>query len=161
MKLTEGVRELLEGGSALIIGLTRSDGAPYATRGWGLDVDESEAGARVLIRAVDLAPLGFQAGDAPGVPIAVTAADVRTLSSVQVKGTLRELTPSLEADAERKDRYCDGFIEAIVDIDGIALEVAERWRPSDVLVRCWITFDELFTQTPGPSAGASVVRADS
>lgn len=161
MMLTDEARDLLEGGCALIIGLTRPDGAPYATRGWGLDVDGSETGARILVRELDLAPLGLQVGDAPDMPIAVTAADVRTLSSVQVKGTLYEVTPSLDLDVSRKDRYCDGFIEAIVDVDGIAQEVAERWRPSEALVRCWITFEELFVQTPGPSAGSSVARAGS
>ena len=156
--LTDDARGLLEGGCALIVGLTRPDGRPFATRVWGFDVDETGRGGRVLMRASDAATFGLQVGDAPGIPIAVTAADVRSLSSVQVKGTLVDLAPAEDGDAERKDRYCDLFVAAIVEVDGIAWEVAERWRPADALLRCRIVFEELFIQTPGPGAGASVAR---
>ena len=156
--LTDDARALLEGCCALIIGLTTPDGLPYATRGWGFDLDGDRDRGRVLVRAVDLAPLGLVAGGAPAQPIAVTAADVHTLSSVQVKGTLTEITASEPGDADRKDRYCDGFIQAIVEVDGIRPEVAERWRPQDELVRCRLTFEEMFIQTPGPTAGSSLGR---
>ncbi|MCU1371949.1 MAG: hypothetical protein JWO77_3143 [Ilumatobacteraceae bacterium] len=156
--LTDEARDLLEGGCALIIGLTKADGSPFATRGWGFDVEDPADTARVLVRAADLAALGVHVGDAPDVPIAVTAADVRTLASVQLKGRLARVTPSVEGDAERMDRYCDVFIDAIVEVDGIAREVGERWRHTDTVVRAWIRFEELFVQTPGPGAGASVAK---
>src|SRR6478609_8789179 len=101
--LTEDARALLEAGAALIVGFTKPDGRPHATRAWGCDVDPTGDRAWVLLRAIDVAAIGLEVGDEPGIPIAVTAADVRTLSSVQVKGTLVEVAPSVEGDAERKD----------------------------------------------------------
>ena len=80
--LTDDARALLEGGGALIIGLTKPDSRPFATRGWGLDVDDADEGARLLIRTADAATFGLQSGDAPAIPIAITAADVRSLASV-------------------------------------------------------------------------------
>lgn len=158
--LNDDARALLEGGCALIVGLTRPDGSPFATRAWGCDIDPSGGGALLLVRATDAASFGLQVGDVPGIPIAVTAADVRSLSSVQVKGVLVELTPAEEGDAERKDRYCDLFVAAVQEVDGIPIEIAERWRPADALLRCRIRFEELFLQTPGPGAGASLGRVD-
>jgi len=91
--LTEDARALLEGGTALIVGFTKPDGRPHATRAWGCDVDPSGGGAWVLLRTVDAAAMDLHVGDEPTIPIAFTAADVRTLASVQVKGTLEQLAP--------------------------------------------------------------------
>ncbi|WP_421118156.1 hypothetical protein ACE2AJ_12150 [Aquihabitans daechungensis] len=158
--LTDDARALLQEGAALIVGLTRPDGRPHATRAWGFDVDAGGDGGWLVVRAAHAADFGLHPGDELAVPIAVTAADVRTLSSVQVKGTLRKVAPAAASDPARKDRYCDLFIAAIVEVDGIAPEVAERWRPTDDLVRLRIEFQELFVQTPGPGAGASLGTVD-
>ena len=153
--LTEDAKALLEEGNALIVGFTQADGAPHATRGYGLDIEPSSNTAQLLMSEPDAVGFGLRPGDTPSVPIAVTAANIRTLASVQVKGVLLAISSATDADHARKDRYCDAFTNAIHEVDGIPLEIAERWRPTTV-VRCQITLEEMFVQTPGPGAGQSL-----
>lgn len=153
--LTEDVRALLEAGSALIVGLTRPDGLPHATRGYGLSLDPDATTATLLVGATESTTLALAPGAEPRVPIAVTAADVLTLASVQVKGVLLGVEAAGPEDLARKDRYCDEFCAAIQRVDGISAELAERWRPQAV-IRWRMTIDELFVQTPGPGAGARI-----
>lgn len=156
--ITDETRAMLEAGAAaLVVGFTRADGRPHATRGYGLDLDADGTGAVLLLSVEDAAGAGFRAGDAPDAPIAITGGDVGTLFSAQVKGTLVEVAASGPSDLERKDRYCDEFCDAIGEVDGVPREVAERWRPDDV-VRCRIELHEIFAQTPGPGAGESLGR---
>lgn len=157
--LTEDAKALLQGGSGLIVALTKADGRPFATRAWGCDLDDSGEGGWLLVRAVDMASFGLEAGESPDIPIAVTASDIRTLFSVQVKGTLVEVASAADRDVDRKDAYCDLFIDAVVETDGTPIEVVERWRATDGLVRCRIAFREAFIQTPGPGAGAALEGA--
>lgn len=156
MQLTAEVQAHLEAGSAEVVGLVAPGGRPVATRGWGLDVLDAEVGrVRLLMRAVDLVPLGLAAGDRPDVPISVTASDVPTLFSVQLKGRLEAVDPPVETDPARVDRYCDGFLGDVVGVDRIRRDLMELWRPTgQALVACTILVEELFGQTPGPDAGA-------
>ena len=156
MQLTTEVQAHLEAGTAEIVGLVTPDGRPFATRGWGLDVVDAEAGRiRLIMRAVDLEPVGLGPGDRPDVPIAVTASHVPTLFSIQLKGRLEAVDASVTTDPARVDRYCDGFLGDVVGADRIRRDLMELWRPTgDVLVACTILVDELFGQTPGPDAGA-------
>ena len=102
----------LESGCSAIIGTVSDDGEPHAGRAWGLDVLPSEsdrpgggsdatAGStvRVLIDADDeltvhhLIDLG---------PVAITAANVPTLRSVQLKGRYLGIEDADEAETETK-----------------------------------------------------------
>jgi hypothetical protein len=153
--LTPEVRAMVEAGSALIVGLVDDGGMPLAIRGWGLDVGEERADrldATLLLRPVDLTPLGLVPGYRGGRAVAVTATDVLSLDSVQLKGRIVAVEEADDADRARKDRYCDLFFADIVDADGCDPRVAERWRPDEV-VRTRVVLDESFVQTPGPNAG--------
>ena len=144
-----------EAGSAEIVGFVTPDGRPYATRGWGIDVLDADAGLiRLLMRAVDLVPVGLGPGDRPDVPIAITASDVPTLFSIQIKGRLEAVDASVDGDPERVTRYCDAFIDDVVGADRIRRNLMELWRPTGPLVACTVRIDEQFAQTPGPDAGA-------
>ena len=69
----------------------RRDGEPFADAGAGASMCSTARPARVrlLVGAGDLARLGRRLGTTwPARAIAVTGADVRTLRSVQVKGTV-------------------------------------------------------------------------
>lgn len=156
MQLTAEVQAHLEAGSAEIVGLVAPSGRPFATRGWGLDVLDAAAGrVRLLVRAVDLVPVGLAPGDRPDVPISVTASDVPTLFSIQLKGRLAAVDPPVATDPARVDRYCDGFLGDVVGADRISRTLMELWRPTgQPLAACTIVVEELFGQTPGPDAGA-------
>lgn len=151
--------DLLQGGSSsLVVGVLDPDGEPFATRAWGITaVATDPLVLRVLLPAGSMAKIGRRPGDGATFRLALTAADVESLDSVQVKGTAGDLEePSLE-DLERFTWYLDHFLVAINRVDGNEFELLRRWSPNDV-VACTVEVDELFDQTPGPGAGARLER---
>ncbi len=141
----------LESGCSTIVGLVTADGEPFATRGWGTEV-LGGGRLRVLLGAGAMAAAGRGVGGEP-FAIAVTGADVRTLRSVQVKGTAHDLEPPTEADLVRSQGFCDAFFRDIEEVDATGRHLMERLVPADLLAAT-VDVDELFDQTPGPSAGA-------
>jgi hypothetical protein len=153
------MRGLLESGCSLVVGLLSASGAPFATRGWALDVLDPEGGtARLLTGAGDLERLGRSWDDLAGSPIAVTGADVRTFHSVQVKGTVVRVEAVTSVDEARAARHTELFFEAVREVDFTPREVLERLRPVD-LVALVIHVVEAYDQTPGPGAGARLGRS--
>jgi hypothetical protein len=151
--LDDHTTALLEAGSALIVGTVSPDGHPHATRGWGLDVISTDPRrVRLLLDASADEAISHLA---PGRPVAVTAADVVSLRSVQIKGTSLGVGPAGEGDGERARRFADAFFDDIVATDGTPREVLERLVPDEYRP---VTIDvaDVFDQTPGPDAGRSV-----
>lgn len=154
----EATAGLLGGGCAIIVGAVLDDGEPYASRGWGLTLLPGvPARARLLLAADD--DVGV-AALAPGRAIAVTAADVPSLRSVQVKGRSLGVTPATDDDRARAARFVDGFFGDIVRTDGTSRRVLDRLIPADY-VACTLTIEQLYDQTPGPGAGAVLERPSS
>ena len=150
----EETRAFLESGCGLIVGTVAPDGAAHAGRGWGLDVLELGPPARLRL-LLDADDEGTIAHVADGAAIAVTATNVRTLRSIQLKGRAlgtQELTPGDEA---RRDRYIEEFFADVAAVDGVPWERFEHFMPSGVVV-CTFEAHERFDQTPGPGAGARV-----
>ena len=144
--------EFIESGCATIVGFVTVDGAPFATRAWGTTVlGDDPPRLRVLLGAGALSVAGR--ASSPRFAIAITGGDVRTLRSVQVKGTAHDLEPPTAADLERSRAYCDEFFATVEEVDGTPRSKMERLAPAD-LVACTVDVDELFDQTPGPAAGA-------
>ena len=126
----------VEAGPALIVGTVGTDGAPHATRGWGLTVlDRGIGELRLLLDADDDQA---RANLVETGAIAITATDVPTLRSMQMKGTCTEVAPATDLDMERSARYRDAFFTDIEAIERVG---------------------ELFDQTPGPAAGTPMQRA--
>ncbi len=148
----------MEGG-ALIVGVALADGTPYATRAWGLQVDDPDpdgclAVVHLLLPADD--PTAIE-GVAPGRPVAVTAADVATLRSAQFKGRSLGTAPATPDDLELSARYFAEFSDAVSRSDGQPPELLARLVPP-TLVRCGIEVSEAYDQTPGPGAGQELER---
>jgi hypothetical protein len=151
-----GTTALLESGCALIIGTVDADGAPWATRGWGLDVQADEpARVRLIVDADDERTTDNLSA---GRPVAVTGASVLTLESVQLKGTSLGLQPGTPDDEQRAQRYADAFFDDIHDTDGTDHSLLELMRPAQ-FASCELLIDELYDQTPGPSAGSALSGA--
>lgn len=150
-------RELAERGCALVVGTVGPDGAPYASRGWGLSLTPTTTGpVRLLLNAGDETTLAnLRRSDASGGRIAVTGADVVTLRSFQVKGRVTAVEPATDDDEAKADRYADEFFTDIEATDGTARVLTERLRPTSY-VACTVQVDEAYDQTPGPAAGAPV-----
>jgi hypothetical protein len=143
--------DFLHSGCALIVAVVNADLEPRATRGWGLDV-LGGAEIRVLLDADDTVTFDFlDERDA----IAVTATSVRTLHSIQLKGRCLALRDSTERDHQRAARYCDEFFVDVVETDGFDRVLLDRLVPRDY-VACTVRVEEVYDQTPGPGAGATI-----
>lgn len=143
----------LESGCGLLVGTVAADGAPHAGRGWGLDVLDAGAGRlRLLLDAADEVTLANGAGSGA---VAVTAAEVRTLRSLQLKGRVVGIVEAEGTDRARAARYCDELWTAVEETDGEPRELLEQLTPAAYRVAL-VEVTALFDQTPGPAAGASV-----
>lgn len=146
----------LESGCSTIVGTLTPSGEPYATRGWGTEVLSSDPlRVRVLVGAGAFAHVGRFPGDGATFSIAVTGADVRTLRSVQLKGTAHDLEAPTPADLERSGMFCDSFFADVEAVDGVHRALMERLVPTDLLA-VTVEVAELYDQTPGPAAGTAI-----
>jgi hypothetical protein len=149
----EATARFLEGGCSIIVGAVLDDGEPYAMRGWGMTLLPGEpVQARLLLAADDVVGAAVLAG---GRAIAVTAADVPSFRSVQVKGRSLGVTPGSDDDRARASRFADAFFGDVSRTDGTDRRVLDRMVPTDY-VACTFTIEELYDQTPGPGAGAAL-----
>lgn len=137
---------MLTAGSGLIVGCVDPDGTPLAVRAWcaaivggrlriGMSADDVRAVANVEQRAV-----------------AITAADVPTLASVQVKGRVVGIEPPTRADLELMASQSEAFFQAIHHTDGYPVEGLRRLLPR-AIVMIEIEVSDVFDQSPGPRAG--------
>ena len=146
------VMSILHPGTSLIVGTAGPDGEPCATRAFGLTiVDPAVPVVRVLMSAED--PLAVeQLGNGS---VAVTAADVGTLRSVQLKGRLTVVENVSDTDRAVYEVHAEAFIDAVVATDRHPPALARRILPAR-LVALEMTVEELYDQTPGPAAGRAM-----
>lgn len=135
----------------MVVGTVAPDGEPHAMRGWACRVVDA-ATIRLLVDATD--EVGV-ANLAAGGAVAVTAADVRTLRSVQLKGRSSGTEACTGADDARLAMHNDELFTEIAETDHIPRPLLERMVPP-AYVACTMTVGDVFDQTPGPGAGAPV-----
>ena len=152
--LSAETKDFLESGCALIIATVSCTGEPFAVRGWGLEVLDESGRVRLLVPAA--APQALDDLRDTG-RIAITATNVPTLHSIQVKGRFVRSEPANEHDQRKAAQYCDSFFTDIERTDGQPRRLLERMVPDDY-VACEIEIEEFFDQTPGPGAGASLAQ---
>jgi len=151
--LSPEIVTFLEGGCALIVGAVAPDGEPHASRGWGLTVLPGDgARLRLLLPVDDDTAIELLA---PGGQIAITGADVPTLRSLQLKGRSLGIEPATETDQARAREYTEAFFADIASADRYDRSTLDRFEPSGYIA-CLVVVDELYDQTPGPEAGASM-----
>jgi predicted pyridoxine 5'-phosphate oxidase superfamily flavin-nucleotide-binding protein len=147
------VAALFEGPSALVVGTADAAATPAAVRAWGVEV-LGDAQMRILLAADASVTLANVAANGA---IAVTATDVMTNQSIQVKGRAGTAEPVSDADLARHAAYLDGFFRVVHESDGTAYELMERLRPGPQ-VALVVSVETVFDQTPGPAAGRSLLR---
>ncbi|HEX4821221.1 MAG TPA: pyridoxamine 5'-phosphate oxidase family protein [Acidimicrobiales bacterium] len=151
--LSAETKDFLESGCALIVATVSSSGEPFATRGWGLFVID-EGRVRLLLDERDERAL---ADLRHGGRVAITAAHVPTLHSLQMKGRFVRSEPADDRDRQKVMDYCDNFFTDIENTDGQPRRLLERLVPEGY-VACELVIEEFYDQTPGPGAGASLVQ---
>jgi hypothetical protein len=150
--LDDETRAFVESGCALVLGTVDPGGAPCAGRGWGVTVGDEAGRLRLVLDADDTVTLHNVTA---GAPIAVTAASIRTLASVQFKGRVVGTEPIAPDDLARAESYCAAMFADIHETDFTPMELLEALRPHRLAV-CTVGVEERFDQTPGPGAGARV-----
>jgi hypothetical protein len=127
------------------------------TRAWGLNIDvgHDPVTGRLLLAAEDTRAIELLED---GGRIAFTGTDVPTLRSLQVKGRGVRVESATDDDRARAQRYADAFFDDVIRVDRHAREALVRMLPIDY-VAATVTVEEVFDQTPGPSAGARVGTA--
>jgi hypothetical protein len=147
---------LLESGCSISVATVGLDGAPHASRAYGITALPDGAHARLLLDAEDRTILANLAG---GGPIAVTGVAVPTLRAVQFKGMADEPVATTDAgDLARAADHLDNFFADANRMEGTPIALLERLRPTTFAV-CTITVTEVFDQTPGPGAGSPLRTA--
>ena len=146
----------LESGCGLIVGTVAADGQPYATRAWGLTVLSGDrATVRLLLDADDITAIANLSATGA---IAVTAVDVPTLRSIQLKGRFLRFEDGTDADRDRAARFCEAFFTTIGQTEGTDRVLLDRLIPAGYQAGI-VEVDEWFNQTPGPAAGEAIVAA--
>jgi len=152
--LSEQTKDFLESGCALIVATVSSSGEPFATRGWGMFVLDDAGRVRMLLDDTDTHALDDLHDSGR---VAITAAHVPTLHSLQMKGRFVRAEPATDRDRQKAEDYCDNFFTDIERTDGQDRRLLERMVPNGY-VACELVIEEFYDQTPGPGAGASVER---
>jgi hypothetical protein len=146
------VTKLLESGSSLVVGTVDEDGLPDATRAWGAWVLHDPERVRFLLP--DGSSRSLENLSAGGL-VAMTASDVVTLRSVQIKGRALLVEPATRDDLDLSEQYRREFFRAVNETDAIAVELLDNMVPPGfVAVECTVT--AAFDQTPGPTAGRCI-----
>ena len=136
----------------LLFGVSYSDDIDKVRRILQNIVDSDPLLVRLLVDPTDERLL---VDLAEGRPVAITAADVRTLRSMQLKGTSRGPDAPRGDDVARMHRYADEFYVDIVETDGTPRHVLDRLTPNGI-VPFVVEVVDGFDQTPGPAAGRAL-----
>ncbi len=134
------------------MGAVDRDGTPYATRGWGTAILDDGAAVRVYLDADDEAVVPLLT---VGAAVAITGGCVRTLVSAQVKGRVREVDDLTALDIATRERATELFVRDVNETDHTPRGLIERMVP-ERFVACTVDVEELYDQTPGPHAGATL-----
>jgi hypothetical protein len=143
---------MVRAGTSLIVGTVGPDGTPRATRAWAARVvDPTRCRIRFVMAADDevaVSNLGTGA-------VALTGAEVATLTSTQMKGRVVAVEEATDVDVSLMDEHSTAFFDAVNATDGNPVWLLRRLLPTTV-VAVELEVDEVFDQSPGPAAGAPV-----
>jgi hypothetical protein len=124
---------------------------PALARVWGMEVSPD---GRQLTFCVEAPPGSrMRANLERGSMVALTATKPTTYRSMQVKGRLRSIREPTVEDLSRAVGQRDAFADNVVPL-GIEPARGVRFMREETLFTAVVDVEELYDQTPGPSAGA-------
>lgn len=161
MQIDDELAAFLECAGSQIVGTVDAAGVPTASRAWDVQVVGDHSAVRVQLDVTDA--ITIDNVDA-GRSVAITVTDVFTLRSVQVKGSVQvegrgtRVGPPTADDFVHGERYRAGFLANVVEVEQVPEALPRRMLPT-TFVTFEMTIDEVYDQTPGPTAGAPLGAA--
>jgi Pyridoxamine 5'-phosphate oxidase len=144
------VIEFIHGGVAVGVATCDDDLKPEFGRAWGPQVSADGRSLTVCVSAPEGSPM--RANLERNGTVAVGFSPPTIARAVQVKGVASLVSEPDAADLERVERHVESFL-AECDRIGAPRQVAERMFMGSGLVAIEFSIDEVFDQTPGPTAG--------
>jgi pyridoxamine 5'-phosphate oxidase-like protein len=147
--LDPAVVEFIHGGVAVGVSTRDDDLKPAFARAWGPEVSADGGSLRLCVAA---AGTRVRANLERNGAVAVGFSPPTIARAVQVKGVVSELGEPEPADLERVERHVRSFVAEAARI-GAPEELSLRMFVGAGLVAIRLSIDEVFDQTPGPTAG--------
>lgn len=148
--LDHDVVEFIQGGVAVGVATRDDDLRPEFARGWGPEVSADGRSLRLCVTAPEGSRMreNLERNGA----VAVGFSPPTIARAVQVKGVAGAVAEPETADLERVERHFRSFVAEAGRI-GAPAELSQRMFVREGLVTVNFSIDEVFDQTPGPTAG--------
>jgi Pyridoxamine 5'-phosphate oxidase len=149
--LDPAVVAFIHGGVAVGVATRDHDLKPEFARGWGPEVSADGRSLRLCVAA----PEGSRVRgnlERNGAALAVGFSPPTIARAVQVKGVATVVGEPEAADLERVERHVRSFVVEAERV-GAPAELSRRMFVGTGLVAVRLSIEEVFDQTPGPTAG--------
>ena len=148
--LDSAMVEFIQGGVAVGVATRDDDLRPEFARGWGPEVSADGRSLRLCVTAPEGSRMreNLERNGA----VAVGFSPPTIARAVQVKGVAGAVAEPETADLERVERHFRSFVAEAGRI-GAPAELSQRMFVREGLVAVSFSIDEVFDQTPGPTAG--------
>ena len=147
--LDPAVVEFIHGGVAVGVATRDDDLRPEFARAWGPEVSADGRSLRLCVAAEGSR---VRANLERNGAVAVGFSPPTIARAVQVKGVATRVGEPAAADLKRVERHVRLFVEEAERI-GAPPELSQRMFVGTGLVVVRLSIDEVFDQTPGPTAG--------
>ena len=148
--LDPAVVEFIQGGVAVGVATRDGDLRPEFARGWGPEVSADGRSLRLCVTAPEGSRM--RTNLERNAAIAVGFSPPTIARAVQVKGVATVVREPEADDLERVERHVGLFVAEAARI-GAPAELSRRMFVRSGLVLVGFSIDEVFDQTPGPTAG--------
>ena len=140
----------IQSGVAVGVASRDDDLKPEFARGWGPEVSADGRSLRLCVTAAEGSPM--RANLERNGALAVGFSPPTIARALQVKGVATRVDEPEAADLERAERHVRSFVAETEQI-GASAELSRRMFVRTGLVAVQFSIDEVFDQTPGPTAG--------
>jgi hypothetical protein len=148
--LDPAVVEFIQGGVAVGVATRDDDLRPEFARGWGPEVSADGRSLRLCVSAPEGSRM--RANLERNGAVAVGFSPPTIARAVQLKGVAGVVREPEAADLDRVERHVQSFVVEAGRI-GAPAELSQRMFMRTGLVAVEFLIDEVFDQTPGPTAG--------
>ena len=148
--LAPNIVEFIHGGVAVGVATCDNDLKPDFARGWGPEVSTDGRSLSLCVAAPEGSRM--RANLEGNGALAVGFSPPTIARAVQVKGVASWVGEPEAADLERVERHVRSFVAEAERI-GAPAELSRRMFVGTGLVAVQFSIDEVFDQTPGPTAG--------